>query len=555
MGIPSYYKYITNHYNNLIKKEVKNPTRLFLDLNGCIHPCSQKIVKENPHLDLKQLTKKINEEVLHYIHNLLDYCCPSKLLFIAMDGTAPRAKMQQQRFRRYKASKEKKDLQDLYKKHNKKLEESIWDSNSITPGTEFMFQLSIYLEEELKKIENIKEIILSDSNVIGEGEHKIFDYIRNNTLDKCKDIIYGLDADLIMLSMSIKNGTLFLLRESLEFDSVTEVGDSSFLYLDIHNLKKAIMNQITLEGLKVKDEYRFICDYICMCFLLGNDFLPPILSLGIKNGGINILLEYYLELNNNTYLVEFEEGKVLLNIDYFKKLIDKLSNVENDILMVFQKNIMKSKYHSKVYTSNLERDIHKASMKPLFDREKEKYINFGYSEWSKRYYETCFLVKSQEEIKKICVNYLEGIIWTLKYYFEGCSDYHWYYIYIHPPCLKDIKLYLEIQDMNLNDFITEKNDSFLPFEQLLFVLPSSSYKLLPLSYQPLMYDLDSYLLDYYPSSVQLDMVGKFMTWQCVPILPCIDKDIVLKYIEHIKLSKEEEKRNIKKNNILITGKI
>ena len=51
---------------------------------------------------------------------------------------------------------------------------------------------------------NVKNIIISASDEPGEGEHKIFEYIRTHQ-DEHKNsntIIYGLDADLIMLTLN-----------------------------------------------------------------------------------------------------------------------------------------------------------------------------------------------------------------------------------------------------------------------------------------------------------------------------------------------------------------
>ena len=72
-----------------------------------------------------------------------------------------------------------------------------WDSNAISPGTPFMKKLS----QRLKVLQTPFKLIISDSSDVGEGEHKIFNYIRSNNETDIVDIIYGLDADLIMLSM------------------------------------------------------------------------------------------------------------------------------------------------------------------------------------------------------------------------------------------------------------------------------------------------------------------------------------------------------------------
>ena len=78
-----------------------------------------------------------------------------------------------------------------------------WDSTAITPGTEFMNKLNLQVRYHFRKPNayNVRQIIISGSDSPGEGEHKIFEYIRENTDDikNMKSVIYGLDADLIML--------------------------------------------------------------------------------------------------------------------------------------------------------------------------------------------------------------------------------------------------------------------------------------------------------------------------------------------------------------------
>ena len=119
-----------------------------------------------------------------FVDDLVKIVRPQNLLFLAVDGPAPRAKMNQQRQRRFRAAKE---LSKALKESELKGEEvplDPFDSNCITPGTTFMSRLTTFLDYYIsKKIRDdsnwrTPQIILSGAEVPGEGEHKIMEYIR-----------------------------------------------------------------------------------------------------------------------------------------------------------------------------------------------------------------------------------------------------------------------------------------------------------------------------------------------------------------------------------------
>ena len=160
---------------------------------------------------------------------------PQKLIYFAIDGVAPRAKMNQQRARRFRAAKDTED--DARRKTEIKAEwadkiafkerddsEFKFDSNVITPGTEFMHRLSLALKKYLVERANSDplwegvSVIFSDAFVPGEGEHKILDFIRGQRAQPGYDpnvrhCLYGADADLIMLGLSTHEAHFFVLRE------------------------------------------------------------------------------------------------------------------------------------------------------------------------------------------------------------------------------------------------------------------------------------------------------------------------------------------------------
>ena len=140
-----------------------------------------------------------------YLDRLFEIVRPRKLIYLAVDGVAPRAKMNQQRSRRFSAfqvrfllfdhyiqeRQDRKDAEDDIRSRmlaaGKKVpppRTSSFDSNKITPGTEYMMEicdnLRWYIADRMSHNpawQNVT-VILSDGSVPGEGEHKIMDFIR-----------------------------------------------------------------------------------------------------------------------------------------------------------------------------------------------------------------------------------------------------------------------------------------------------------------------------------------------------------------------------------------
>jgi len=242
MGIPLYFKQIADKYPNIIKDNIENKYSLFLDLNCAIHPCCGRILEEyNTQLTSKStLENKMITEILIYIEKLVKMVNP-KLLYIAIDGVAPLSKMNQQRLRRYKSVYEKEQVNNIKKKLGIEAKPNVWDTNAISPGTEFMDKLSHRIKYELahNQLYNSIKIYFSDQYNPGEGEHKILNFIKQTKLDNI--VIYGLDADLIMLSFVSNKSNIYLLRESLAFGKPVM---DKFLYLDIDQLRYYIVKEI-----------------------------------------------------------------------------------------------------------------------------------------------------------------------------------------------------------------------------------------------------------------------------------------------------------------------
>ncbi|CAG8817096.1 34993_t:CDS:2, partial [Racocetra persica] len=165
----------------------ENPDNFYIDMNGIIHG----IINENLSTYNGTDNDIIFNAICDYIDDLIFMIDPKQLIFIAIDGVAPRAKMNEQRKRRF----EKANANDKF------------DRSSVTPGTKFMKDFSEHIKEFIsKKNQNdsdwrTKKIIFSGHDVPGEGEYKILEYIRRSELDSLKHLIFGKDSDIILLGL------------------------------------------------------------------------------------------------------------------------------------------------------------------------------------------------------------------------------------------------------------------------------------------------------------------------------------------------------------------
>lgn len=603
MGIARFYRWLSERYpliNEVIEVDnVPEFDNFYLDMNGIIHHCShgntggRKQASED-HMWL---------DVFKYISGLVYRIKPKKLLYLAVDGVAPRAKMNQQRSRRFRAAhdaKESRDRSSQMTLSNGASGDSAvgFDSNCITPGTEFMERLVYHLEFFVQKkiaedpLWRDLEVVLSGPDVPGEGEHKIMDYIRSAKSQpdfnpNTRHCLYGLDADLIMLSLASHEPYFALLREEIDFsfsrtkskENRSMVKPDKFQLLHIGVLREYLALDFLGESLHEKGAAfdRVIDDFVMFCFLVGNDFLPHLPFSEIGEGGLNKLFGCYKELmrknGDSGHFLAKENGQIdYANLYVFLEeymvteyeMVDELLTKEN--WKIGQTRICNSAQagptapvlppKGELYagTDSESAEVDWATV-PVVQKAASRRVTRGtpisVEAAMDEYYDIKLgFVDDAEAKQKLVMAYLEGLQWVYYYYYKGPPSWDWYYPYHYSPFAVDVVDVLERQyakgaTLSLS---FEQGKPFKPFQQLMAVLPAASGKnFLPQSLYNLMVSPRSPIRDFYPEEFQIDIDGVKVPWGGVTIITFVDEKklvaVIDQTIRELGLSASEAHRN------------
>lgn len=477
MGIPFYFSYLIKNHRALLKKYSRQKMAVdnfFIDANPLIYNSIKRDQPNSHH--------QIVDSVINQITELMATFSPQKKTFIAFDGVAPVSKLEQQRGRRYKRRFEVAEEPTA----TSVATTPTFSTIEITPGTPFMK----YLNQELTRaFENEPNIIYTGPDECGEGEHKIFHYIRTNATEIGGDtnVIYGLDADLIMLCLNhlSVSDRLYLFRETPHFiQSIDDTLEPNETYvLDIAGLSRTIQEKTELSP----------TDYILTCFLLGNDFLPHFPALNIRTGGATKLLDTFREFSaianrassafRNPSLVRETSQGVRINWTVLQGFIAELAKKEQKYIL--DEIRLRDRKQRNYYPSSTREELQKKiNDLPSYERDLEKSIQPERKGWQDRYYMSLFGLKkppTERFIQDVCRNYLEGLEWTLKYYTGSCPDWRWRYRYTYPPLLEDLVFAIPTDDAveYIHPERAVTNRPINELTQLCYVLPTENMELVP----------------------------------------------------------------------------
>lgn len=354
------------------------------------------------------------------------------------------------------------------------------------------------------------------------------------------------------------------------------------------------------------DFERALDDWVFMCFFVGNDFLPHLPSLEIREGAVDRLVELYKKCVYKTHGWITDSGEV--NLDGVQLILNDLGNAEDQIFKDRQKRekMFQAREKAKkrregdisayqgtqfdatalgrgnqpntinnykqeaanVRTLNLggragldallrpqqaqeqssgsgrKRTAAQAGLEDDDDDDEQKHdeVRLWEDGFKDRYYESKFDVgpDNMNFRYSVALQYVRGLSWVLKYYYQGCASWCWYFPYHYAPFASDFK--------NIAGLSTqfEKNTKpFNPLEQLMGVFPAASSSHVPEPWAKLMSDPKSPIIDFYPEDFKIDLNGKKFAWQGVALLPFVDERRLFKALKpyYSMLTDAEVQRN------------
>lgn len=516
------------------------PPQFFgLDLNCAIYHCVKKVQRITPYVpeNRAKWEDALITAVISYIKQMRTIVAPTETLYVAVDGVAPMAKIKQQRMRRFKSAVGAETEARIKAEANGQVYEvqPRWDTNAITPGTQFMANLATALRAYAK---TDPKIIVSPADIPGEGEQKLVEYLREHKPTDA--VIYGLDADLIVLALWTSHTqatNIDLFREDVEFGGGIKenmFGEEEYLYLNIKHLAAAVYQQYTAPSPSQPSQDQFIQDFVGLMNLLGNDFVPHGMALKIRAGGIPILLEQYMKLPR-PIVQKTTTGDWQYNPEAVKAYFTWLASQEPDMILEGIKKKFNARIGSTPSREPADQALARYNDSPVeWKAEKDMVYRArpppGAAEpqlqlkpnW-RQVYETQALWGADPS--QVAKTYLESLSWTLAYYSGAPIDMHWYYTWLLPPLTQRVLEYLATNP--IPPAPATKQSQLTPTEQLAMVLPETSFHLLPKELQT--------IPKLYPHAFPCDWAyysfGRRFMWECEPLIPLIQPKQIKQWVE------------------------
>jgi len=465
MGIPGYFvDLLRRNRSVLILASIAGTVDIVcIDANGVIYEAVRVIEKQEEE-EFKRLgywpdrlsemepaaaAKRIAPLVVATLARLPVLVGATQQLVVAFDGIAPNAKISQQRQRRFGRLM----LEAAFAEVAASNATTGFNTTQITPETPFMKALMPLIETQLNTATPIP-LHFSGSEHPGEGEHKLMDMIRSGMWKDKHVMVYGLDADLILLTLANQHhcASLRLAREAPSFvKNIDETLSPLETYvIEIPKLAKAIGK--SMGG----GEELAMTDYVFLMSMLGNDFLPHQPGISIRDGGIERLCGAFSAIRAEDPAFRVMQMQDLAAVQpvwvpnwiEVQRIITELGEQEDKVMTAWtrRRRGMASRTSQPGLVPLMKRDQLEAvwNSLPMTQPDIENWIDAGSEGWRTRYYKH-FLNEMIDPaygetpyspwLDRASEQWLQGLQWVWEYYTGPIPSWSWEYQGTHPPPL------------------------------------------------------------------------------------------------------------------------
>jgi 5'-3' exonuclease len=503
MGIPSYFRKILQKYPGCCQNRApENISGIYFDFNCLIYRCLKNVKMEwseekNEEWEeelLEEVKKTVKEVIREGYHSSVG---ATKKIYLALDGVVPMAKIRQQRVRRFKSAwlRERGGGEG-------------WDTNAITPGTKFMDKVARKLEGNGWEVSGVREA--------GEGEHKIMRKIREEESgNPAPLLVYGLDADLIILTMLVgdeKKRTLWLMREEQEFqwdkkeDKEKIQKEQAYTYMNMNEFRNR--NQ-----LKTQDH---ILNYVALMTLMGNDFLPHSITHKLGDDGHEYVMEELrrMMVSKGKWLVK--EGKI--DVIVLREIAGRWAEDETEkcFTMIRKKREQAGRGVLRGMDEIEGKPLEWLVEKELIDEEGQLLENW------REVYATKWI---RHDAKEICREYVKGCQWVLDYYLGKEVDKGWMFRSWIPPLWSALRDTLE----DTLEIGYERGWKVEAEEQLAMVLPLRSWGLI---HKKEHRKLPIQSPQMWPKEFGYFSLGRKWLWECEAMIPVLTAEYLREILKN-----------------------
>lgn len=358
---------------------------------------------------------------------------PGAPVLVAADGPPPLSKMMQQRSRRFADALLRPPPPDPGPSAGAPAAGGRTDDpfrrSDITPGTSFASRLDLAAAGLCARLPAAS---YSGTSEPGEGEQKIMRALRAAPAPGGTPLVYGLDADLLLLAMLHGAQTGVWPVVARDAGALGYPGDGGTLFVDSAEAARGMAGGL---------DPRLVRNHVVCSLMCGNDFLPPASCLSVRDGSEGALAR----LSSDLDLAQAGPGARGIRVRRadLLRLLARLAGSEDGDFRRADARYWSAGAPPPPAGGPAEDPQRLWEAYPLANRDpSHRTVRPGAAGWRRRFYSRVMGLRHAEDVGGACRSYLLGVAWCAAYYSGGLgepgSEPSWFYPHHYGPCSLDL---------------------------------------------------------------------------------------------------------------------